>query len=144
MNSLSFTVPGPAQGKGRPRATAINGHARLFTDSKTRNYESLVALAAETAMQGAQPFDCALELHMRVRIVPAASASRKARSAMIAGDVAPTKKPDTDNVLKAVLDGCNAVAFRDDVLVVSLTATKVYADTAGVDVLIRPFVARAS
>jgi Holliday junction resolvase RusA-like endonuclease len=111
----------------------------MFTDTKTANYEGMVAMAAERAMDGAKPFDCPLEFHLRVRMVPAASVSRKAREAMLAGLIPPTKKPDLDNVVKAILDGCNAVAFRDDVLVVSQTATKVYADTAGVDVLIRRF-----
>lgn len=139
MDRLAFTVPGEPRGKGRPRIGRVGPHARMFTDKKTANYESLVALAAETAMRGAAPFDCALELHMRVRMVPAASASKKARAAMLDGSQPPTKKPDLDNVVKAILDGCNAVAFRDDVLVVAQTAAKVYAQTAGVDVLIKPY-----
>jgi Holliday junction resolvase RusA-like endonuclease len=55
---------------------------------------------------------------------------------MLAGAEFPTKKPDLDNVVKAVMDGCNAVAFRDDVLVVRQTASKVYATVPGVDVVI--------
>lgn len=139
MDRLAFTVPGEVRGKGRPRIGKIGNHARMFTDKKTANYETLVALAAETALAGREPFDCALEVHMRVRLVPAASASKKVRAAMLAGELSPTKKPDLDNVVKAILDGCNAVAFRDDVLVVAQTAAKVYAATAGVDVLIKPY-----
>lgn len=139
MDRLAFTVPGEARGKGRPRIGRVGPHARMFTDKKTASYENLVALTALDAMAGAKPFDCPLELHMRVRIVPAASASRKARAAMLDGSLPPTKKPDLDNVVKAVLDGCNAVAFRDDVLVVAQTARKLYAETAGVDVVLQPY-----
>lgn len=139
MDRLAFTVPGEVRGKGRPRATAVNGRARMFTDRKTANYESLVALAAETALAGRAPFDCPLEVHMRVRMVPAASASGKAKAAMLAGTMPPTKLPDLDNCLKAVLDGCNKVAFQDDRQVVAITAAKIYAATAGVDVLMRPY-----
>lgn len=140
MDRLAFTVPGEPRGKGRPRIGRVGPHARMFTDKKTASYENLVAMAALAAMEGALPFDCALELHMRVRMVPAASASRKARDAMLSGATPPTKKPDLDNVVKAIMDGCNTVAFRDDVLIVAHTASKIYADTAGVDVLIHPFV----
>jgi Holliday junction resolvase RusA-like endonuclease len=143
MDRLAFTVPGEPRGKGRPRIGRVGPHARMFTDRKTRSYEGLVALAAEKAMDGAVPFACPLELHMRVRLVPAASASKKARAAMLAGELPPAKLPDLDNCVKAILDGCNAVAFLDDRLVVALTAAKIYADTPGVDVLIRPYTPEA-
>ncbi len=144
MDRLAFTVPGEVRGKGRPRIGKIGNHARMFTDRKTANYESLIALAAETALAGRAPYDCPLEVHIRVRITPAASASLKAKAAMLAGDLPPTKKPDLDNVVKAVLDGCNAVAFRDDVLVVRGSQEKVYATTSGVDVLIFPYLKEAA
>jgi Holliday junction resolvase RusA-like endonuclease len=144
MDRLAFTVPGEVRGKGRPRIGKIGNHARMFTDKKTANYESLVALAAEKALAGRPPFDCALEVHIRVRLIPAPSASKKARAAMLAGEIPPTKKPDLDNVVKAILDGCNAVAFRDDVLVVAGSQCKRYAATAGVDVLIKPYIHEAA
>ena len=62
---------------------------------------------------------------------------------MLSGEQRPMKKPDLDNVVKAVLDGCNAVAFRDDALVVELTARKLYAEAAGVDVVITRIAASA-
>jgi Holliday junction resolvase RusA-like endonuclease len=46
--------------------------------------------------------------------------------------------------VKAVLDGCNKVAFRDDALVVRLVAEKAYAETPGVDVMINPVQPRAA
>lgn len=144
---LRFTIPGEPRGKGRPRIGKTggpNGHARMFTDPKTRSYEGLIAMAAQAALDGRPPMDCPLEVHVRVRLVPPASASKKACAAMLAGDLPPTKKPDLDNVVKAVLDGCNGVAFRDDVLVVKQSATKFYAVTPGVDVLIRPLQRKAS
>jgi len=138
MSGLAFTIPGDPRGKGRPRASTIGGHARMFTDSKTASYENLVKLAASRALGGRQPFDEPLAMTVTVRMTPAASHSAKKRRAMIAGEILPTKLPDLDNVVKAVLDGCNRVAFRDDALVVRLIAEKAYAATPGVDVEIRP------
>ena len=40
------------------------------------------------------------------------------------------KRPDVDNLVKTVLDGC-AAAWGDDAQVVRLTATKVYAERDG-------------
>lgn len=138
MSGLAFTIPGDPRGKGRPRATTIGGHARMFTDSKTASYENLVKLAASHALGDRDPFDEPLRMRVAVRMVPAASHSAKKQAAMLAGELHPTKLPDLDNVVKAVLDGCNKVAFRDDALVVRLSAYKTYAPTPGVDVIIEP------
>lgn len=138
MVALAFTVPGEPRGKGRPRIVKIGGFSRMATDSKTASYENLVALAAREALGGRPMLDGPLNLHITVRLCPAASASRRARLAMLAGAISPTKKPDLDNVIKAVLDGCNAVAFRDDVLVTQISAAKVYATSPGVDVTLSP------
>jgi Holliday junction resolvase RusA-like endonuclease len=142
--SLSFTIPGEARGKGRPRATRFGGGVRLYTDAKTASYEGLIAYAAQAALAGRAPLDGPLVMSVLVRLAPPASASKKARAAMLAGEMHPTKKPDLDNVVKAVLDGCNKVAFGDDAQVCWINAGKVYAATAGVDVtLSADVVARA-
>lgn len=144
MSGLAFTIPGEARGKGRPRATVFKGggdvpaRARMYSDSKTVSYENLVKVAAHQALAGRAPFDVPLTVIVTVRMTPAASSSAKKRAAMLVGAIAPTKLPDLDNVVKAVLDGCNKVAFRDDALVVSLIARKRYAEAAGVDVEISP------
>lgn len=136
MNSLAFSIPGEPRGKGRPRIVKIGGFSRMATDAQTASYENLVALAAQQALGGRNPLDGPLAMSIAVKLSPAPSASRKGRAAMLSGEQRPTKKPDLDNVVKAVLDGCNAVAFRDDALVVELTARKLYAETSGVDVVI--------
>jgi Holliday junction resolvase RusA-like endonuclease len=144
MSGLAFTIPGDPRGKGRPRATVFKGkagvplRARMYSDAKTVSYENLVKMAASQALAGRAPFDVPLTVIVSVRMVPAASSSAKKRAAMLSGEMAPTKLPDLDNVVKAVLDGCNKVAFRDDALVVSLIARKRYAEAAGVDVEISP------
>lgn len=42
------------------------------------------------------------------------------KTAMLSGELLPTKKPDIDNIVKAVLDALNEVAYRDDTQVVEL------------------------
>jgi Holliday junction resolvase RusA-like endonuclease len=62
-------------------------------------------------------------------ILPVAqSKAKKKRKEMLEGKILPSKKPDIDNVVKAVLDGLNGVAWKDDKQVTSLMASKVYGE----------------
>jgi len=129
MTHISFTVPGEPRGKGRPRATRMGNNIRLYTDAKTASYENLVALACQQAMQAASqpPLTGALALSVFAYVGIPKSTSKAKRQEMAAGLIRPTKKPDLDNIIKAVLDGLNGVAFADDVQIVSIIAEKMYA-----------------
>ena len=130
--SISFIVPGKPVGKGRPRVGKRGAHAVLYTPTATVNYEGLIAHAAMAAMAGAPLFEgpvgCELTIHCAV---PQSWSGKKQRSAL-ASEILPTSKPDIDNVVKAIFDGCNGVQWRDDVLVVELAVRKRYAATPGV------------
>lgn len=137
---LSFEIPGDPRGKGRPKFARRGTHVQTYTDDKTAAYENLVALAAKAALQalGLDPFAGPVDVLLAATYSIPKSASKKARAAMLAGEVKPVKLPDLDNVLKAVLDGCNQVVFRDDAQVVGLTAHKQYGETPRVVVTITP------
>ena len=64
---IAFTIPGEPQGKGRPRVGRIAGHASMFTPAKTAAYEGLIAHAAQQAMAGAAPVECACAVQKDVR-----------------------------------------------------------------------------
>lgn len=137
MTPVRFTIPGKPRGKGRPRATARGKFIRIYTDDQTASYENLVALAAKAAMQGRAPMTGAVSLTVTVNVEVPKSASRKARAAMLAGEQRPAKKPDLTNCLKAIEDGANAIVYADDAQIVFIQAWKVYAETPGVEVLVR-------
>lgn len=40
--------------------------------------------------------------------------------------IRPTKKPDTDNVLKVIADSLNQIAYKDDAQVVDASVRKFY------------------
>lgn len=123
-NVIAFVIPGEPQGKGRPRATRINGMVRLYTPSKTANYEGLIAMAAQQAMAGAVPLDGPVMLEVDMVHVMPASWSKKKRAA--AG--LPTCKPDMDNVIKAVGDGCNGVVWQDDKQIAVILAQRAWGE----------------
>ena len=126
---IAFTVPGAPQGKGRPKVVKIAGFTRMATPAKTVQYEGLVAHAAMQAMNGSPMLDAPAGVNVFIDApIPASWSAKKQRMAL-AGEVLPTTKPDADNVVKAIFDGCNGVLWRDDVLVVDLRVRKRYAAT---------------
>lgn len=123
--ALAFTVPGPPQGKGRPRFVRSTGHA--FTPSTTRSYESLVTLAAARVMEGRSQFAGPVSVSITAVFAVPASWSAKKRMAALVGTLRPTVKPDTDNLSK-VKDALNGVVWLDDKQVVDERILKIYGD----------------
>lgn len=144
LKPVSFVVPGEAVGKGRPRVSTIGGHARMFTPKKTANYETLIAMAAQQAMQDRELIAGPVLVELKILVSVAASWSKKKTAAALAGQVMPTKKPDADNVLKAICDGINGIVFKDDVQVVNVSMSKRFAETPGVYVRVVPLLGESS
>lgn len=136
INVVSFVVPGEPQGKGRARVGKVGGHARMFTPAKTVAYEGLIAMAAQQAMRGGAPLEGPLALSVEAVATIPASWSKKRRSEALAGLLRPTTKPDIDNIVKAVGDGANGVAWGDDRQIVQLTALKRYGERPELRVIV--------
>lgn len=134
-DSYAFTIPGKPRGKGRPRF----GKGRTYTDAKTLAYERMVKTSAATAIGSLGPFSGPVAAFLTFRLCPPVSASKGRRARLLAGHEPIKATFDLDNLIKAVLDGLNGVAFVDDRQVVSLAAHLVAAEVDGVDVIITPF-----
>jgi Holliday junction resolvase RusA-like endonuclease len=137
---VSFTVPGEAVGKGRPRISTRGGFARAYTPAKTVAYEKVVAECAAKAMAdaGLELFNCPLAVIINIGKEPPKSWSGVKRVKAINGDVYPGK-PDLDNICKGVLDAMNNVVYIDDALIVRLVVTKRYTDISCVDINVREY-----
>lgn len=129
---IEFFVKGKPVGKGRPRFTRT-GHT--YTPEKTRSYEQAVAWECRKAMKGKLPSTLPQNVSVEVMVKPPKSWTKTKTKNALGGFITPGR-PDIDNYLKAVLDGCNGVAFLDDSQVVAVNATKRYAETDGVRVII--------
>lgn len=135
MPTIIFTVPGEPVAKGRPRATVRSGHARLFTPEKTVNYESKVALFAKQAMSGAAPLEGPVELSVVATFTTPKTWTKKRLAAHAISPELVIKRPDFDNLLKAVCDGMNGIVFLDDCQVAMLgPCRKVYGAFPGVTI----------
>lgn len=139
MTVLTFSLSGLPRGQGRPRTTARRGFASVYKDPKSRRYEASVTAVARAVMGDQSPMQGPLSLSLRFRLPIPASASKKLRAAMAAGEIAPTTKPDLSNLQKAIEDGMNKVVFLDDSQIVRAFTTKVYALIPGVDVRVEAF-----
>ena len=134
---FSFTVPGEPVAKGRARAFVRGGRIAHYTPDKTERYEARVATFAQQAMAGARPLVGGVALSVVARFSIPVSWSKKRRQAAMDGLEHVTKRPDLDNVLKAIKDGMNGIAWLDDSQVVQLVdCRKVYAEQPGVDVIV--------
>ena len=127
MQEINITIPGHVQPKERPRATRT-GHT--YTPRRTREYEEAVRAAymeqhGQTMLTG--PLAAEITVYMAIPV----SATKKAREAMMAGKILPTKRPDIDNCAKGILDALNGLAFEDDKQIAGLLIRKRYDDGGG-------------
>lgn len=144
LQPVQFVVPGDPVGKGRPRVSTIGGHARMFTPKKTASYEGLIAMVGTEAMGGRVLLECPVMVEMRIVLSVPASKTKKFKAQALAGEIFPTKKPDMDNVIKAIYDGLNGIVWKDDVQVVDAIVRKRYGEVPGVHVKIIPLMQEAA
>ena len=118
-----IVIPMPPQAKQRPHFA--NGHA--YTPQKTREYEEAVSLIAKASIR--KPFEGAVRLKAIFYMPIPKSWSKAKRKDAIDGKVCHTTKPDTDNLLKAIMDSLNGgIGYYDDKQVVEIIAEKLYSD----------------
>jgi len=135
---IRFTVLGDPIGKGRPKFSTVNGFAKAYTPARTTNYENLVRLSFQQQCNKVpykQGEFLAADITAFFQIPK--SISKKKRDLMADGRLFPTKKPDCDNIAKAVLDALNGVAYYDDSQIVCLAVRKMYSDTPRCEIIIR-------
>ena len=120
-----FEVPGKVIGKGIPRLNSYTGV--VYTPTKTKDYESLV----EQYFLLKYPRFKILEGRIKVSIIAYFSIPKATKKSdineMLDNNISPTKKPDIDNIVKAVLDSMNKFAFKDDNQITKLEVEKKYA-----------------
>lgn len=135
--NIAFEVPGEPVAKGRARASTFGGHIRMHTPQKTVNYESMVAMLAQQAMAGRAPLTGPVMLSVYAVFQPPKSWSKKLQQLNMETPQFVVKKPDFDNVIKALCDGMNGVVWVDDSQVAALgVCSKVYGIRPRVEVTI--------
>jgi len=138
-----FVVTGEPRGKGRPRFRTFDILGKVkpvistYTDAATKAYEERIKAAYRQQCRGIR-FDDNAMLDMRIiayYTIPK-SETKGNKTAMEAGVIRPTKTPDCDNVLKAIADALNKLAYRDDAQLTDCQIRKFYSYRPRVEVTI--------
>ena len=129
---MQFTIPGSPTGKGRPRATTINGMARMYTPAKTTSYEGMVVMFYANA--GGKKLDGPISVRIEATFEMPLSWSAKKRKTFDGKWC--MKKPDGDNIAKIICDALNGVAYHDDSSVVLISVMKRWGQDGSVAVVI--------
>lgn len=143
--AVAFVVPGAPVAKARARvftATVrvpgggVRSMIRAATPPRTVAYEKQVGFYARKAMAAREPFAGAVAVCVECVFAPAPSESKR-RAAIMLTEGWHTRKPDADNVSKAVKDALRGIVFADDAQVACLLVVKCYGITACTKVTVR-------
>ena len=136
MFVITFSVEGIPVAKGRPRFKRVGNFVQTYTPNKTATWEETVRLAAKNAMGTTDLLETPVTMALYFRLPMPQSWSKKRKEGALKGLEAPTKKPDWDNLGKAVSDALNGVIFKDDSQIVSAHVRKIYSAVPGVDIYV--------
>lgn len=120
---IRFEILGQPIAKQRPIITRAG---RVYTLSKTVNYESWVRYTYQSQYGQTEPLEGLIEAHITAIFPVPKSYSKKKTTALLAGSRNYDKKPDCDNLAKIVLDALNGIAYNDDSQITSLHIVKEY------------------
>ncbi|KNF09838.1 holliday junction resolvase [Gottschalkia purinilytica] len=127
---INFEIPGEPKSKARHRTTKTG---IAYTPKKTTEYENWVR-QCYCIKHRDKRLTGQIRAEIKAYFTIPKSTSKKKRIEMINKNIRPTKKPDTDNIAKIVLDSLNSIAFDDDKQVVELNVQKFYSENPRVEV----------
>jgi Holliday junction resolvase RusA-like endonuclease len=106
---ILFTVPGIPVAKARPRFFRAGAGVRTFTPATSARFEERVRLCAQQAgvrIVNEGPVELRVVAYWPMTGAPLKRGARPGRLK--------TSRPDIDNVLKAIADALNGIAYKDD------------------------------
>lgn len=120
---IYIEIPGEPIGQGRPRATVgKNGKPRVYSPKTSSQWRARAAFFMKQAM--AKPFEGPVRLAIDAIFALPKSLQRKKNPRIHRSPC--TKKPDFDNIAKAVCDAGNGILFLDDSQVCDCRVRKFY------------------
>ena len=125
LKVAELTIIGQPQAQGRPRFSTRNNRMRAFDPHKDKKcWMKLQLMEQYNKHVLTEPLSIDIIFHMPI---PKSTSKKKAKL-MLTNEIKHTKKPDIDNLVKAVLDSCNSIIFRDDSQIWQVNAKKMYGE----------------
>lgn len=122
--SMAYTPKGTIEYERLVRARCVAALAKSHLEfdaclgnSDMRNYSGRKYARVASSPAVSKIFfdkDTPLEISIIALFSSPKSIDKKLKNSMLTGDILPTKKPDSDNIIKIILDALNCVAYRDD------------------------------
>lgn len=124
LHVLDARVFGLPVAQGRPRAFKTPaGQVRVYDPANARDWKRTVQAQVLT-QKPPEPVEGPLAVALRFVLPRPRSLPKR--------EVFPAKRPDAENLAKAVLDAMQGVVYRDDSQIVRLTIAKDYGPSPGV------------
>lgn len=131
-------VYGEPVGQGRPRFARHGRFIQTYDPAKSKSYKEYIKLCAAQNKPD-EPLMGPITLNLKIyRPIPK-STTKRDRAQITSGHLRPAKKPDIDNVFKAVTDALSGIWYQDDLQIVEMSAQKYYSDTPRVEVTMTTF-----
>jgi len=124
----TFQILGDPKAQGRPRFCRRGNFVGAYDPKDSRQYKDNIS-AQISAQKPVYIGEGAICLEAEFILARPKTLPKKV--------VDHTKKPDLDNLLKAVKDAMTGIVWRDDSQVVSLIARKDYGPTPGIKVVVK-------
>lgn len=106
--------------KARPRL----GKYGTYTPKTTVDYEKAVQLAYKNQFKKEEPFENPVQMEITFYFQVPKSYPKKRRLQFAEGDKPHTKRPDLDNLVKAMTDALNGLAYKDDSQIYAMVIQK--------------------
>lgn len=107
-----------------------------YTPKATKEYEEYVRLCYKQQCGDTYFGEKSISIFAIAYVTPLKKFKKSEKEAALKNETRPTSKPDTDNIMKGVLDALNAVAFADDRYIYELHIIKKYDSNPRVEVTI--------
>ena len=111
-----------------------------YTPRQTTEYEKLVRASYTAVSKTFFEKDIPLEISIIALFSIPKSANKKLKGLMLQGDILPTKKPDSDNIIKIILDALNGICYHDDSQICKIYFEKKYSEIPKVEITIKEIV----
>lgn len=138
MREIHFTIDGPVQAQQRPRFARKGRHVHTYDAKESRTYKAHVKKCA-IPYAPKDLIDSAIELHVVIYrpLTSDIKRSKVQKTRALNGERKPIKKPDIENLVKGIMDGCTGVLWADDSLVTKLVAEKVFGEVERAEVTLK-------
>lgn len=126
MSEVNFFVHGNPVAQGRPRFFRRGSFVGCYDPSKSKSWKDTIVWQA---IENKVPLlDGALDMRLVFSLKRPKSLPKKV--------IHHVKKPDLDNLTKAVKDALKGIAYKDDSQIISCMALKRYGEPLGVQIQI--------